>query len=124
MKNGEKKEDGLMRIGKALLTALLCGLFLLLLSALVVGPEAEFVPPVSSPAPARASLLPASASPAVSSQEAAAVTFLWTALFLAWTFAERLPQSAPVRDANGRVLRRRRYWEGAYLLFRQELAVG
>ena len=35
--------EGRMKFGKMLLVALLCGLFLLLLSALVVAPETETV---------------------------------------------------------------------------------
>lgn len=38
-----------MKFGKILLTALVCGLFLLLLSALVVTPETETVLPEPQP---------------------------------------------------------------------------
>lgn len=114
-----------MRPGKILLVALLCGLFLLLLSALVVVPEGEAaVPPPADWASMR--LLPM-AMPSGGGDD-----FLPLRLMLLWLAATgaalpilSLPPLPSVsRDANGRVLQAPRYVDSFYPLFHPEAAAG
>lgn len=106
------------------LCACLCALALaLLLSALVEGPEA------AQPAPparvvAETVFLPAG-SPAT--EQPAMTRGLWAAFALLALLTVRdlaLPARKAGVDANGRVLRKRRYVRSFYPLFRQELACG
>lgn len=112
-----------MKFGKILLTALVCGLFLLLLSALVVTPETETVLP--EPQPLTGLQMSACALPAAADAGALAARcgLLLAALFFCAPLC-LLPRLSLSRDANGRVLRRSRYLEEAYLLFRQDVACG
>ncbi|MDD3335991.1 MAG: hypothetical protein PHI98_10815 [Eubacteriales bacterium] len=111
-----------MRVGKILLTVAFAGLFLLLLSALVVSPETEISGEEAALVGAR--LLPV----ALPSQDLGtllnvqhaeplrALTVLFTLSFL--------PLLTSKRDANGRVLQSKRYENSFYQLFRQEVAGG
>ncbi len=111
---------------KALYAVLLTGLFVLLLSALVVSPEtaetpAEWNPPADFHAvfrPVISAVLPAAADvPSNRISESAGIWIL-PVLFLC---------AAPLlalRDANGRVLCAVRYENSVYQLFRPEVAGG
>ncbi len=109
---------------KALYAVLVSGLFLLLLSALVVTPEAPEMPSEPLPAnlqavfrPLVSAVLPEAASvpaqPHVS-VSLAALPVLMTGLLL----------PSGVRDANGRILTAIRYENSVYQLFRPEVAGG
>jgi len=114
--------EGRMKFGKILLTALVCGLFLLLLSALVVTPETETVLP--EPQPLTGLQMSARALPVCGD---GGKTARWGLVLAALFFCAPLcllPRLSLSRDANGRVLRRNRYLEEAYLLFRQDVACG
>lgn len=111
---------------KALYAVLLSGLFLLMLSALVVSPDAaEAQPPVREPVDFHTAFKPLVS--AIMPDTAAAVTrcmdlrlilsvlpvlFLCAALFCG------------VRDANGHVLTAARYENSVYQVFRPETAGG
>ena len=111
-----------MKFGKILLKALVCGLFLLLLSALVVTPETETVLP--EPQPLTGLQMSACALPVCGDGgETARWGLVLAALFFCAPLC-LLPRLSLSRDANGRVLRRSRYLEEAYLLFRQDVACG
>ena len=112
-----------MKFGKILLTALVCGLFLLLLSALVVTPETETVLP--EPQPLTGLQMSACALPAAADAGAlAARCGLRLAALRCCAPLGLLPPLSLNRDANGCVLRRGRYLDEAYLLFRQDVACG
>ncbi len=111
---------------KAMYAVLLSGLFVLLLSALVVTPEAPAAPDVSDLRadfqavfrPLVSAILPdAPAAPASRSAHSAALFALPVVLFCA------APLSA-LRDANGHVLSAVRYEDSVYQLFRPEVAGG
>ena len=113
-----------MRWGRLLLALLLCGLFALLLSALVVSPEeADVLPEPVSWMDAR--FLPLSLP--VQGADAATVqpqTLLRVFGLLLLSLIPSIPLLAARRDANGRVLQAKRYENSFYQLFRQEVAGG
>lgn len=114
-------------VRKVWLTALLTGLFLLMLSALVVTPADEAAPVRLLPAPAdqHAVLLPMPAPQAPSSANAPARSPEWKLAVCAAALAIcRMAASAAQRDANGHVLRSVRYENSVYQLFRPEMAGG
>ena len=105
--------------------ALLAGLFLLMLSALVVTPEAP-VPaePVNSAAvlnaefhPLVSALLPAAEAPHLPDDIKPAAITLTAAVVCACLFTG-------LRDANGRIVSASRYENSVYQLFRPEVAGG
>ena len=111
---------------KVLGTMLLAGLFLLMLSALVVTPEDAMPPPPLPPvANVKAAFVPA-----------VSVTGEWQAIACAPGSARQTPGAAvlPVltallpaageRDSNGRILRHGRYENSVYQVFRPEVAGG
>ena len=106
------------------LCACLCALVLaLLLSALVEGPAAAQSAPVTCAA-AETVFLPAG-SPAT--ELPAVARGLWATFALLALMTVRdlaLPARKAGGDADGRVLRKRRYVRSFYPLFRQELACG
>lgn len=113
-----------MKFGKMLLVALLCGLFLLLLSALVVAPETETVLPEELPMTGlemSAYALPVWAD--VGDSASRCILIMLAVLFFCAPLC-LLPRLTLSRDANGCVLRRAPYLEEAYLLFRQDVACG
>ena len=112
-----------MKFGKMLLIALLCGLFLLLLSALVVAPETETVLPENLPLTGLE--MSACALPVWADAGDSASRWFWmlAALFFSAPLC-LLPRLVLSRDSNGCVLRRGRYLDEAYLLFRQDVACG
>ena len=111
---------------KALWTICLTGLFLLLLSALVVTPEdalpREPVPPLPANAQLFLAAAPAPAAPAADRESSGAETrfffVLLCALFPAAAAAARKC------DSNGRILTSARYVNSVYQLFRPEVAGG
>ena len=113
-----------MRWGKLLLALLLCGLFALLLSALVVSPEDAVVLPEPT-LWTEMRLLPLSLPVQGAEGQAAqphSIPRMLGLLLLALLPA--LPLLTVKRDANGRVLQARRYENSFYQLFRQEIAGG
>ena len=114
-------------VRKVWLAALLTGLFLLMLSALVVTPADEAAPVRLLPAPAdqHAVLLPMPAPQAPSSADAPARSPEWKlAVWSAVLAICCMAASAAQRDANGHVLRSVRYENSVYQLFRPEMAGG
>lgn len=112
-----------MKFGRILMIALLCGLFLLLLNALVVAPETETALP--KPQPLTGLQMSAFALPVF--EDAGTLTARCGLLLAALFFCAPLcllPRLSLSRDANGCVLRRSRYLDEAYLLFRQDVACG
>lgn len=113
-----------MRVGKIVPILLFCGLIALLMSALVVAPEAA-APPPQPVSWADARLLPLTlpvqgteaqpAQPSPLSRAAGLVVLL---------LSPALPLLAARRDANGRVLQAKRYENSFYQVFRQEVAGG
>ena len=111
-----------MKFGKILLTALVCGLFLLLLSALVVTPETETVLP--EPQPLTGLQMSARALPVCGDGgETARWGLVLAALFFCAPLC-LLPRLSLSRDANGRVLRATRYENCVYQVFRAGVAGG
>lgn len=113
-----------MRLGKILLTAVCAALFLLLLSALVVSPEADV--PAPDPAPlVGARLLPLSLpmTGLTDAQEQRPSSPHALILSLACALCT-LPALVRQRDANGRVLQSRRYENSVYQVFHPEVAGG
>ena len=111
---------------KAMYAVLLSGLFVLLLSALVVTPEVPAAPDVSDLRadfqavfrPLVSAILPdAAAVPSTQNADSAVLCMLPVFLLCA------APLSA-LRDANGRVLSAVRYENSVYQLFRPEVAGG
>ena len=111
---------------KALYAVLLTGLFVLMLSALVVTPETAETPAAvdltadfhAAFRPLVSAILPdAAAAPANRMTDSAVFCVLPVLLFCA------APLSA-LRDANGRVLSAVRYENSVYQLFRPEVAGG
>ena len=111
---------------RALYTVLLAGLFLLMLSALVVTPEAIPDPtPTRAPAdfhamfrPLVSAILPEPAAAPVSRADVRVMLTFLPVLTLCLAFF------TGTRDANGRVLRDIRYENSVYQLFRPEVAGG
>jgi hypothetical protein len=110
-------------------TGVICLLFgllslLLLLSALIQAPAEDAAPVVNTIHTVDAILLPA-AQPVT---ETASDAHTACAAFLSIAFLALLASAAPRLvsgiDANGRVLRRRRYVRSYYPVFKQELACG
>lgn len=97
---------------------------LLLLSTLVETPADTDQPVPSAPSVADTVLLPAipPSFDTVTVQRSAESAYLPYALFLCLAFV--LPQLKTGSDANGRVLRKKRYARSFYPVFRQELACG
>lgn len=97
---------------------------LLLLSALIEAPAADAQPADTAPAAAHTVLLPAVLPSPETPVEARNLTgaFLPPMLFVGLLCM--LPLLVPGSDANGRVLRKRRYARSFYPVFRQELACG
>ena len=117
-----RKGDGLMH--KALWAALLGGVFLLMLSALVVTPQDEAPPQSKRLVPENAALCAMPQAAAIpAAQEAPQPARERAQQALPATEPQPLPLPRET-DANGRVLRRSRYLEEAYLLFRQDVACG
>ena len=112
---------------KVWLTALLTGLFLLMLSVLVVTPADEAAPVRLLPAPAdqHAVLLPMPPPQAPSTADAPARSPEWKLAVCAAALAVCcMAASAAPHDANGHVLRSVRYENSVYQLFRPEMAGG
>ena len=105
-----------------LLVALLA--LLLLLSALVETPAAGAQAAQDSQPVTNAMLLPAMPPPSETApqHQATQESYLPVALLTFLTLS--LALSVAGRDANGRVLRRRRYVRSFYPVFKQELACG
>ena len=107
------------------LGVLLCAFgLLLLLTALIETPADEAAPVTDSHAAVGAQLLPAvlpSPETAPMARETGE-TFLPFALFLSLALA--LPRLVRGSDANGRILRKKRYARSYHPVFRQELACG
>ncbi len=114
-----------MRLRKLLLVFGLCAGVLLLLSALVEAPAAPAADaPESAPIHVRLlpDALPAPEGPADS--VARPVTARAVALLALCAALCALPAVSGRRDANGRVLRRRRYVQSVYQVYHQEAASG
>lgn len=113
-----------MRLSKVLLTIMLAGLFVLLLSALVVSPDTEVEAAVPS------ELIGARLLPVAMPTQGADVwdiqrTMSYKAVALAiLCLAAALPILNREKDANGRVLCAVRYENSFYQVFRQEVAGG
>lgn len=111
---------------RALYVVLLTGLFLLMLSALVVTPESREVSAAALPPsdvravfrPLVSAILPDAADAPSGRSDMRPVLSLLPALLLCAVF---LPGA---RDANGRVLTAVRYENSVYQLFRPEVAGG
>ena len=104
------------------ITLLLCAGLLFLLSALIEtpAPEAEAAePPAAHGVTAFVSMPPA---PTTADGLPAAAWLRVAALFAA--VVAMLPRLLCTTDANGRVLRKRRYVRCFHLVFRQEIACG
>jgi len=123
-KSTHTKEGKTVR--RALYSILLAGLFVLMLSSLVVTPEsADVQPPIRLPAemdavfrPLVSAMLPETAETPSNGSE---VRMILSALPLLWACAVPL---AAARDANGRILRSVRYENSVYQLFRPEVDGG
>lgn len=111
---------------KALWAICLTGLFLLMLSALVVTPEdslpREPVPPLPANAPVFLVAAPAPAAP-LADREAAGTEMLFFFALLGISFLAAV-SPAHKCDSNGRVLTSARYENSVYQLFRPEVAGG
>lgn len=111
---------------KALWTICLTGLFLLLLSALVVTPEdalpREPVPPLPANAPVFVVAAPAPAALPADRETAGTEMRFFFALLAVPFLAAANP--AHKHDSNGRVLTSARYENSVYQLFRPEVAGG
>lgn len=118
------KGEAVMRLSKVLLTIMLAGLFVLLLSALVVSPDTEVEAAVPS------ELIGARLLPVAMPTQGADVwdiqrTMSYKAVALAiLCLAAALPILNREKDANGRVLCAVRYENSFYQVFRQEVAGG
>lgn len=110
---------------KAIYAVLLGGLFLLMLSALVVTPQSgtEQAPAPMPPMRAQALMLPRLPADGCGAAQVRPpdLRVAWIGLFAA--FALALPQPAH-RDSNGRVLCAFRYENSVYQVFRPEVAGG
>lgn len=113
-----------MRWGKALLIISVAGLFLLLLSALVVSPETP--EPCTDPAALTGTRLLPMALPAQETNDLAArrVEPVRALALMMLCLSMALPVLTKKRDANGRILQAARYENSFYLVFRQEVAGG
>ena len=113
-----------MRFGKALLAVACTALFLLLLSALVVSPEADAPMPDSTPL-VGARLMPLSL-PMTGMGDAQAQRPVPPRVFamLLLCVLGALPSPVLKRDANGRVLQAKRYENSFYQVFHPEIAGG
>ena len=114
-----------MRVGKVLLVAAAAAFFLLLLSALVVSsaPEGAAGDGATAPSQLQAQFLPL----ALPGQDAAVATKAHIARALplaALSLAALCLPALICRDANGRVVRAKRYEDSFYQVFRQEVAGG
>lgn len=110
-----------MKFGKILLTALVCGLFLLLLSALVVTPETETVLP--EPQPLTGLQMSARALPVCGDGgETARWGLVLAALFFCAPLC-LLPRLSLSRTPTAGCCVGARYLEEAYLLFRQDVGL-
>ena len=108
-----------------ILGLVLCAVALLLLLSTLVDTPADATQPVpSAPSVADSVLLPAipPSSDSITVQRGAEAAYLPYALFLCLAFV--LPQLQTGSDANGRILRKKRYARSFYPVFRQELACG
>lgn len=114
-----------MAVRKAVYAALLTGLFLLLLSALVVTPQAEAAqaPAPLTPMQAQAVVLPQPAADGCGMAQARPLDVRAALVCLLAACAFALPRLAH-RDSNGRVLCARRYENSVYIVFRPEVAGG
>ncbi len=107
------------------LCALLCAFaFFVLLSALIEAPAAPAEPAQANLPVSNAVLLPAVLPSPETPPEARGISGACLPFVLFFSLAPVLPKLAPGRDANGRVLRRRRYVHSYYPVFKQELACG
>lgn len=111
---------------KALWAVCFTGLFLLMLSALVVTPEdalpAEPVPPLPLNAHLMFAAMPAPSAPVAQADAALSVLrFFFVLLPVSLLCAASLPYSC---DSNGRILTSARYENSVYQLFRPEVAGG
>lgn len=110
---------------KVVYAVLLTGLFLLLLSALVVTPQTEAAqaPAPLSPMQAQAAVLPQPAADGCGAAQARPVEVRAALVCLLAACAFSLPRLAH-RDSNGRVIRALRYENSVYQVFRPEVAGG
>ena len=107
-----------------LFTLLFAGLFLLLLSALVVSAPPDGAEPMPS-VPVNAALLPQPAQACEANGLSAMRPLLSHSLWLCAVLAVLcLPAASHNRDANGRVLTAVRYENSVYQVFRPEVAGG
>ena len=114
-----------MAVRKAVYALLLSGLFLLLLSALVVTPQTEAAqaPAPLPPMQAQAAVLPQPAADGCGAAQARPLDVRAALVCLLAACAFSLPRLAH-RDSNGRVLRAHRYENSVYQVFRPEVAGG
>lgn len=110
---------------KAVYALLLTGLFLLLLSALVVTPQPEAapVPTPLAPMQAQAAVLPQPAVDGCGAAQARPLDVRAALVCLLAACAFALPRPTH-RDSNGRVLCALRYENSVYQVFRPEVAGG
>jgi hypothetical protein len=97
---------------------------LLVLSVLVEGPADDATPAETSHTLQSTTLAPAVMPSPETAPEARGVSATYLPIALLACLALALPLLVSGKDANGRVLRRRRYAHSFYLVFRQELACG
>lgn len=112
---------------KVLLGLLLGGLFMLLLSALVVTPQQAVgtEPPAEAlPAQVQAVLMPAPVAPTNGADAAPVRSQTARAFYLLALAAVCLLPAFHSHDANGRVLTAKRYENSVYQVFRAEVAGG
>jgi hypothetical protein len=107
------------------LLALLCVFGLIaLLSALIEAPAADVEPAPDNHPVSAAVLLPAVMPSPETAPDARSINGACLPFVLLASLSLLLPPPVAGRDANGRVLRRRRYARSFYPVFRQELACG
>lgn len=112
-----------MAVRKAVYALLLTGLFLLLLSALVVTPQIEAAPAPLAPMQAQAAVMPQPATDGCGAVQARPLDVRAALVCLLAACAFALPRLAH-RDSNGRVLCAHRYENSVYQVFRPEVAGG